>query len=176
MNFWQQAAATFIGALSGFIFSIALFYVTEKVKQHSYADNLEKNLQKELDFNLSLLETIKDEIDELLRKITANDAQHIFTIFKYEQLQKNFLQQAFWNGTLYNKLTPEKVYKVQEMWNFFTFDTTQFDMNNVATFQRGQNSQLDTLSRFEFVKKTVGDYIKFNKELKTKLARLSERD
>ncbi len=168
MGFQEQIIATFIGALSGFIFSIAVFYITEKIRQANYNSNLAKNIQKEADFNVSLLDTIKEEIDELLRKISANDAGHIYTIFKYDQLQKNFLQQALWNGYLYEKLETEDIYKVQEMWSFFMPSSNQFDIGNVELLKSGQMTQADALNRFEYVKKKIIEFKKFNKDLKKK--------
>lgn len=54
-EFQQQIIATFIGSVSGFIFSLVLFYLTEKWKNNRINKDLSKNLQKELEYNIEFI-------------------------------------------------------------------------------------------------------------------------
>ena len=58
----QQIVATFIGALAAFVFSLALFYLTERWKNQKINSDLCRNLQKELEYNIAFLELYKKDL------------------------------------------------------------------------------------------------------------------
>ena len=94
MTFWEQTWSTLIGVIAGFVFSIFLFYLTERWKNSRVNKDLSGNLQKEFDFNINFLENYKDDFDKLIKKITVNDKQ-LFTIFRFDRLQRLLILEAF---------------------------------------------------------------------------------
>src|SRR3989304_9642800 len=102
---WQQVSSTFIGASLGFIFSIALFYLIERWRARWIHKGLCDNLQKEFDFNIVLITEMQEGVEEILRKITANNPRIYTTVFyKFRKLQRLFIFQAFDHGMVYKYL------------------------------------------------------------------------
>jgi hypothetical protein len=171
MNFLQQITATFIGALSAFIFSILLFYLTEKWKNSSNKKDLCQNIQKELDYNISFLEKYKDEFEKLLRKITAND-KNPYIYFRFSKLQRLFITEGFNKGLLYNSLDIEDLTKFDDLLNHASLGIDQWAINELDSYKNDSKTQAQSLASFEFEKDNIEKYIIFLKDLKIKLKKL----
>lgn len=52
--FWQQVWSTLVGTIAGFVFSIALFYLTDHIKRQRERAKIIKGLRRELKFDLAL--------------------------------------------------------------------------------------------------------------------------
>lgn len=172
MTFVEQITATFIGAISAFVFSIALFYLTEKWKNSTVNKNLRENLQKEFEYNIAFLEEYKSDFEKLLRKITANDTQ-IYTIFKFYRLQRLFILEAFNRGLLYQYLTPEDINNVDSMLNYFSNVQDQLEWDRLGKFKEGTLNQQEALRSYEYDKEQIEKYINVQKTLKEKLKGLN---
>ena len=171
MTFEQQIISTFIGALAGFIFSIFLFYLTEKWKNSKIHRDLSTNLQKEFDYNINFLENYEAEFGKLIRKVTANDKQ-IFTIFRFNKLQRLFLLEAFNKGLLYKYLSPDDINELDAMLSYFTNSMDQVHLMYVDEYKNDKTNQQESLQRFEYNKDQISKYLKTVKTLKEKLKKL----
>ncbi|MFA5173447.1 MAG: hypothetical protein WC435_03570 [Candidatus Paceibacterota bacterium] len=163
--------STFIGALSAFIFSIFLFYLTEKWKNKLANKNLGDCLQKEIDYNIIFLEKYKEDYEKMLRQISANDKQ-IYTVFRFEKLQRLFLQEAFNKGILYKHLNTEQISEVDNMINFFGYSTNNLAWSILNGFKGNTSTQSDTLRKFEWDKDQIDKYINLLKTLKEKFKKI----
>lgn len=168
MTFGEQIIATFIGAISAFIFSIALFYFTEKWRNSTVNKNLRDNLQKEFEYNIAFLEEYKSDFEKLLRKVTANDTQ-IYTIFRFYRLQRLFILEAFNRGLLYQYLTPEDINNLDSMLNYFSNVQDQLEWDRLRKFIEGTLNQQEALRSYEYDKEQIEKYINVQKTLKEKL-------
>jgi hypothetical protein len=92
MTFGQQVLASFVGTAFGFIFAIFLFLITKVIRSHLDKKTLRKHLKREFEYDISLLQEWIDEIDKILRKITANDPQ-VFSYLRYTFFQRFFVQE-----------------------------------------------------------------------------------
>lgn len=171
MTFWEQTSSTLIGVIAGFIFSIVLFYLTERWKNSRINKDLSNNLQKEFDFNINFLENYKDDFDKLIRKITANDKQ-VFTIFRFDKLQRLFILEAFNKGLLYKYLTSEEINDLDSMLNYFLPAMNQVHYTYSEDYKTGKRTQVDSLGLFEFNRGYIEKYLKLTKNLKDKLKKL----
>lgn len=171
MTFEQQIASTFIGALAGFIFSIFLFYLTEKWKNSKANKDLSDNLQKELGYNSNFIEGYKEDFEKLIRKVAANDKQ-IFTIFRFNKLQRLFILEAFNKGLLYKYLSADEINDLDAMLDYFTFSMNQIHYGYIDDYKNNKTSQQNSLQRFEMNKDLLEKYFKLVKALKEKLKKL----
>ncbi len=171
MTFEQQIVDTFIGALAGFIFSISLFYLTEKWKNNRVNKDLSDNLQKELEYNSNFIEGYKEDFEKLIRKITANDRQ-IFTIFRFNKLQRLFLLETFNKGLLYKYLSADEINNLDAMLDYFTTPMNQIHYGYVEDYRNNTVLQRISLQRFEMNKDLLEKYFKLVKTLKEKLKNL----
>ena len=159
MTFTQQIFATFIGAFAAFIFSIALFYLTEKWKNSRINKDLSGNLQKELTFNITFLESFEDEIEKGLRQISADD-KSVIIIWKFSQFQRLFIQEAFNKGLLYKHLRTEDITGVDAMLSFFTPAQDQLAIAQLQSYKIGQAEKAVTLRNFEYNRNKIQEYKK----------------
>ena len=168
MNFEQQIISTFIGALAGFVFSIFLFYLTEKWKNNKINKSLSSNLQKEFDYNINFLENYKENFETYVRQIAANNKQ-IYPIFRFSKLQRLFILETFSKGLLYKHLNSDEINNLDAMLSYFTGSMDQIHILYIEQYKIDKVSQQETLQRFEFSKGEIIKYLKLTKILKEKL-------
>jgi len=171
MIFWEQIIATFIGALVAFIFSLFLFYLTEKWKNDRINKNLNKNLQKEFDFNVHFLEQFQADFEKMLRQITAKDTQ-IYTIFRFNKLQRLFILEAFEKGLLYQYLSADEINELDSMLNYFNNTSDQYSWGILNEYKVDVTTQQDALRKFEYDKDQIERYLNLQKTLKNKLNKI----
>ncbi len=82
MTFGQQICATLIGTASGFVFALVLYFITNFIRELCSKNTLRKQLKRELQYDISLLQEWIDEIDKILRKIATNDTK-VFSYLRY---------------------------------------------------------------------------------------------
>ncbi len=171
MTFEQQSLATFIGALAGFVFSIFLFYLTEKWKNNKANKDLSNNLQRELAYNSNFIESYKEDFEKLIRKIAANDRQ-IFTIFRFNKLQRLFLFESFNKGLLYKYLNSDEINDLDGMLDYFSISINQIHWGYLDYYKNSRVPQQISLQRFEMNKDFLEKYLKLARTLKKKLTKL----
>ena len=108
MTFWQSFFPTFSGALLGFIFSIVLFYITNKLNANKNKKTLESNLIKELEYNLAFLKRLISDLNKCIEIVSADD-RNIFLFFDYKYYQRLFLLRYFQEGYLYEKFDADDI-------------------------------------------------------------------
>jgi hypothetical protein len=172
MNFAEQIVSTLIGTFAGFIFSIVLFYLTEKWRSQRTHKDLSSNIQRELQFNVDFLAAYKTEFEKMLRLITAQDAQQekqIYTIFRHNKVQRLFLQEAFQKGLLYKSLTTDEINDVDAMLSYFLPYRDQLLSKLLTDYTTHQATGQVVLQTFEWDRDQLDKYLKFLNTLKTKL-------
>lgn len=171
MNFYQQIIASLIGTFVGFVFSIVLFYLTEKWKSAHTNKNLSSNIQRELQYNVDFLNGYKDEFEKMLRQVTAN-TKPVYLIFKHSKLQRLFILEAFQKGLLYKYLTVDEINNMDVMINYFLPYRDQALNQILSSYNSGQNTAQSALATLEWDRDQIDLYIKILKNLKTKLKEL----
>ena len=171
MTFWEQTLSTLIGVIAGFVFSIIVFYLTERWKNSRVNKNLSANLQKEFEFNINFIEKYRTEFEKLIRKVSANDKQP-FIVFRFNRLQRLFILEAFSKGLLYKHLSADEINELDLMLSYFTIAMDQLHYNYLDEYKIGKCTQADSLAKFEFNKEEIDKYLKLTKTLKEKLKKL----
>ncbi|MEK6690538.1 MAG: hypothetical protein AABY78_04435 [Nitrospirota bacterium] len=169
MTFQEQVIATLLGSLAGFLFAIVIFYITENIRTKRIKKNLTKNLKREFEYNISLLQEWIDEIDKILRKITANDTQ-VFSYLKYSYYQRLFAQESFHFGILYELYNNnEDISTLNAIFFHCDINEEQYINQIITKWKDTQIEQKKALSTFEFEKETPQKYKKQLTELLGKL-------
>ena len=168
MTFAQQVLASFIGTTFGFLFAILLFFITNAVKAHLAQKTLRKHLKREFEYDISLLQGWIDEIDKILRKITAND-RNVFSYLRYTFFQQSFIQEAFRTGMMYNSLDDDDISLVNTVLMHCGFTFEQYMNWFVAQWQGEQLAQQEALQKFEFEKEELARYKKQLRQILEKL-------
>ena len=125
MSFKEQVFASFIGTFFGFISAFILFLLTNYIRSLKINKNLKNHLKREFEYDVSLLQEWIDEIDTILRKITASDTQ-VYNYLKYSFFQRYFMQESFKFGIIYKLFTNEDIFNLNEMLVHFDIGGEQF--------------------------------------------------
>ncbi len=170
-NYWQPLIPTFIGALLAFIFSIFLFYLTEKWKSSRANKNLSTNLQREFDYNIQFLESYKSDFEKLVRAVSSNNKFPLI-IFRFYKLQRLFILEAFNKGLLYQYLDADDINQLDTMLNYFNNISDTMAWNTLNGYKNNIITQQSALETFEYGKDQIDKYIGIQKKLKNKLKKL----
>lgn len=168
MTFWQSVAATFIGALFGFLFSIALFYITTIIFRKRQRRILEKNVIKEFEFNEDYLKRLQQELGKVIEKISLDD-KTIFNYLKYTSYASLFIKAYFGEGLLFEKLEPEDILALDAIISYMEKPAEDFIGDaihewNEGSFDKGMISKLITLER-DRIEQYIKDIRKIRKKL-----------
>ena len=164
MTFAQQVLSSFVGTTFGFIFAILLFLLTNAIKSYLDKKTLRKHLKREFEYDISLLQEWIDEIDKILRKITANDLQ-VFSYLRYTFFQRFFMQEAFRSGIMYNALNNEHISNLNNILLHCDIGIEQYVNGAIQQWKGGQLPQQDALRLFEFEKDELKKYQKHLSEI-----------
>jgi hypothetical protein len=164
MTFGQQVLASFVGTTFGFIFAILLFLITSAIKSYLNKKTLRKHLKREFEYDISLLQEWIDEIDKILRKITANDPQ-VFSYLRYTFFQRFFMQEAFRSGIMYNSLNNENISNLNNILLHCDTGIEQYVNGAIQQWKTGQQPQQEVLRQFEFEKEELKKYQKHLREI-----------
>lgn len=164
MAFEQQVLASFVGTTFGFIFAILLFLITGAIKSYLNNKTLRKHLKREFEYDISLLQEWIDEIDKVLRKITAGDPQ-VFSFLRYTFFQRSFIQEAFRSGIMYNTLNNEHISNLNNILLHCDIGIEQFLNGSIQQWKTRQLPQQDALRQFEFEKEELKKYQKHLREI-----------
>ena len=159
MDFGQQVLATFVGTLFGFIFAIFLFLITNYIQNNRAKKNLKKHLKREFQYDISLLQEWIDEIDKILRKITASDIT-VYSYLKYSLFQRYFMQECFRAGIMYDLFDDSDITNLNYMLVHCDIGGEQLINSFIAQWQKQEMCQKDALAKFEFQKEQLIQYRK----------------
>ena len=157
MSFGEQISASFIGTFFGFIFAIILFFITNKIIESRNKRMLLKYLKREFEYDISLMQEWVNEIDKILRKITANDS-NVFSYLKYSYFSRAFMQQAFNSGIMYKKLNNEEILQLNTILLHCDIASEGYINSLITQWKSGSIDQKDVLFKFEFEKDSLTQY------------------
>ena len=169
MTFWQYLLATFGGVGLGFVFSIFLFYLTNRWGRNTRRRLLEKNVVKEFEFNEKYLEEVVKKLDEAIQDITIGDKNGSY-YFNYRSYQRLFTNAYFMQDFLYEKLNPDDTYKLDLILNRMTSGGEQFMTGLMDKWKSSQIGQEGALRFTRLERDCMKSFIKDIGKMKHKIA------
>jgi uncharacterized membrane protein YgaE (UPF0421/DUF939 family) len=170
MKFGQQILATLIGTIAGFIFSIILFYLTNKWKINSYKKNVVKNFSKEIEYNLSLINRLHSQINDVISKVTA-DRIDIYTYLDYKRYQRLFLDELFRQEVLYERLNQDEVSEIDTILFHFSIVAENYMNKNIEDWKARKIDRVPTLRSLEFERDQLEGYRQTLQNIKLKICK-----
>ena len=170
MNFYQNIFSTFIGVFSGFIFSIFLFYLTNRWSKKTQKKSLEKNLVKEFEFNEHYLQKILENLKKGIEKVTVND-KNVFYYFNYVSYQRLFTQSYFQQGFLYEKLDPDDINLLDTILSRMTYGGECYINNSIQNWKEDILNQQQILNILAFERDSLEKFIKDIYRIKQKIVK-----
>lgn len=164
MTFYEQLLASFIGTAFGFGFAILLFFRTNAIKTHFAKKTLHKHVKREIEYDISLIQEWINEVDGILRKVTAKDPE-VYNYLKFTFFQRYFfLQEALKKGIMYDALDNEDISHLSTILLHYDFGTQQFINSSIQQWKDQQITQQNVLRIFEFQKGVLQKHTKYLKD------------
>ena len=164
MTFKEQIIASCIGTFFGFIFAIVLFFITNFIQQLLVKISFRAYLKREFKYNISLLKEWIDEIDKVLRKITAEDKQ-VYSYLKYSFFQRYFMQESFKLGIMYKLFDNEDIFSLNKVLLHCDIGMEQYVNSLIDRWKKGEIKRQEALDAFEFQKEELKEYKKHLEKL-----------
>ncbi len=152
MTFKEQTFATLIGTTSGFLFSLALFWVKEYFSSSKQRTHLLKNLHYEFAYNINLFKKYHKQITECMEAVSA-DKRNVFLPLDYNFVASYFSLQFYREGLISKYLH----YEDMKRWNDFV---TRLSVGN----ERFLLDSLDSWGKSTLDKERIFDLLKFERE------------
>lgn len=152
--FWQQVWSTLVGTVAGFVFAIALFYLTERIKRERDRAKILKGLRRELKFDLALFESWLKGIEDARPQVAAGD-RNIWLYLDYTRFLSIFIGQAVRDGILYDLLTDDELVGLDKAMRSCNPGAEQEFFTKLNQWKAGQIDNADMFKTFEFNKFVV---------------------
>jgi len=166
--FEQQLLSTLIGTISGFILAMGLFYLTFIWKNSIEKNNLRKNMIREYEYNLRLLDTWHTNIENTITKVISND-RAIPYYFKYRDFQTIFLQAFFSRGFLYERLDDDEINSLAVMLQDFNLYGENYINGKIQDWKEGRIDIANMKGELEFERDKINDSIEKLGKIKEKI-------
>jgi len=154
MTFWQYVWATLLGTFAGFVFSIVLFYLTERLKRQRERSKILKGLRRELAFDLALLDSWLKGIEDARPQVAAGD-RNIFLYLDYTRFLSIFIQQAVREGILYGILSDAELINLDKAMKSCNLVAEQGFSTKLDQWKNGQIDNKEMFKTLEFHKYLV---------------------
>ena len=164
MTFTQQVAATFLGSVFGFVFAMVLFYLTEKLKEKRERKNLLGNLRRELQYDLDHISNWIEELEKLLRKVSAQDLE-VFTYLRYSEYHRLFIDMCFVRGILYDIVDDEHIAQLNTVLFHLNVNMENVVNNSIQQWKEGQVERTKMLQVFEYERDQLKKFHSYTKRL-----------
>jgi ribosomal protein S8 len=148
MTYWEHVTATAIGALLGFLFGLALFWIKERCFKSDQRKKAIKNLIFEFEYNLNLFEEYKKKLTECIEAVSA-DKRKIYLNMEYGYVARHFARRFYNEGYLSDYLHQEDM----KRWNIFLSELSPGSETYVVEQVNGwRKNDIDKQSVFSTLK------------------------
>ncbi|MEA2095933.1 MAG: hypothetical protein U9P73_04470 [Candidatus Cloacimonadota bacterium] len=154
MNFYEQLVATMIGTISGFIFSLFLFYIKEKLSISKRRRFMVKNVKKELEANIVLLIKADQSLTKCIEQVT-NNIQQVYCTLNYKFYGKFFTQQFYQSGFIYDEWTIKDIETLNEAFVAYSVGSDAYVLNGLQQWRDGKADNKSTLAVLHFERDNI---------------------
>jgi hypothetical protein len=141
-SFWGRVAATLVGTVAGFVFSIFLFYISEHVRRARDRKKIIAGLMREAAFNIGMCDVWLKGLAGVRLKVAASDLS-FFDYFDYTRALRIFVQEAVKAGALYDVLNDSELVDLDKGLLFLSFASEQDINSKIAQWKAGTISSAD---------------------------------
>lgn len=170
MDFYQQVLATLAGVIGGFVFSIILYYLTERWRMKGEKKTILRNVLQECEYNIVLLIRMREQLNDMLQEVAVNKAQ-IYKPFVFSRIQRLFVLEAFKKGFLYEILDSEHINKLDEMLRYYETTTDGLATDVLKRLESREITPDKALEHFDYDKRMIRDHLEFLRKIKSTIER-----
>jgi hypothetical protein len=148
---WNQIWSTLVGTIAGFVFSLALFYFTDRIKRRHDRMRILRGLQRELKFDLALFDSLSKGIEDARLKVAVGD-KDIYLYLDYSRFLSIFIIQAVREGILYDLLTNEDLVGLDKAMRTCNAQPEKEFSDRLTLWKSGQIGNSEMFKTLEFHK------------------------
>lgn len=149
MAFWQNVLSTAIGATLGFVFSIALFYISQRVRENTWRRDVRKSFYRELEFNRDYVVAQLDALEKTIERV-SNDEREVFPVVRFSGLRTVAYGQYVASGYIWDDLKPKDVSELDEMLWDLGPGAEQLVFETVDGWKRGDSDKTTTYNHLDW--------------------------
>lgn len=172
MTFWQNVLSTGIGAVLGFVFSIVLFYISQRVQKNTWRRDLRNSVSKELEYDRDYIQTQLDALNQSIERL-GNDEREIFPLVRFSGLRTTAWGQYVTSGYVWDDLDPSQVAEFDEMlWNMGP-SAEQLVFLAVERWKEGEADKTTTYGPLNWKREQLRGYVQLLNRLNDKVGALA---
>lgn len=168
MTFWNHVTATLIGTIAGFIFSLALFWLKERLKQNRLINHLVTNLKYELEYNLNLFKKYSARVSECIEAINS-DKKDVYLTLDYNFVASYFSIQFYREGLARRYLHYEDMKRWNDVVSNHSAGTEQYVMDVVESWRKSEIEKDKVFSALKHERDQLNYAIEMIEYLKAKI-------
>ena len=158
LSFWEQAGATVIGVVAGFLFSLALFWIKENISYKKKKENILKGLRFEFDYNLNIFKKYLEQVEECISAIGAN-SKKTYLKLNYELIFIYFAKQFYQEGLIIKYLPVEGVKRWNDFLGNCSVGSDEYIDNELEKWRKSKIDQEDIFKSLKLEKNHLKDAI-----------------
>lgn len=180
-DFWIQAFASLVGALSAFILSLILFYITQGARSKEKEKQLCLNTITEIETDINMLGEIISQIDDLCAEIEIEaDKTKLYVPMNYKDILNAFIAQTYQEGLIRKILSSTEITELNRLLgrnSKQTDDLNIFLLNGYKGTDPNAPPQTkaQALRFFRGQKKQVEKDMRFLNDLRSRLEKLFQK-
>jgi len=168
MTFSEQILATLIGTFFGFMGSLVLFWIKEKVTKNNQKNSLVNNLRYELDYNIALYRKYEADITKCIECIGADDRTTFLNI-DYEYIARFFAIQFYQNGLIQDYLHHEDMKRWNDFMITLSSGSQKYAVEQLQAWKNKEIKKEDAFSSLSHERDQIRDALKMTIYIKDKV-------
>lgn len=168
MTFWNYVIATLIGTTAGFLFSLAFFWLKERVKQNYLTKNLIINLKYELEYNLNLFKKYSIKVSECIEAINSGK-KDVYLNLDYNFVSSYFSIQFYREGLTRKYLHYEDLKRWNDIVSNHSAGSEKYVMDAVESWRKTEIEKEKVFSALKHERDQLNYAIEMIEYLKAKI-------
>jgi len=168
MTFYDQVYATLTGTFFGFMGSLVLFWIKEKVTKQNSEKALVDNLGYELDYNIALYKKYEAEITNCIEATSAEN-RSAFLNLDYEYIARFFAIQFYQSGLIQKFLHHEDMKRWNDFMITLSAGNQKYVLEQLQAWRDGRVQKEDIFNALNHEREQIRDALKMTEYIKEKV-------
>ena len=168
LSFWEQAGATVIGVIVGFVFSLVLFWLKECSSDKRKKGHILENLKYEFKYNLNLYNKALEQVQNCINAVGA-DSRDTYLNLNYGLITTFFAQRFYQEGLLIKYLHWEDMNRWNALISTHSAGSDRYVMESLEKWRKLKITKEDVFTALNLEQKYLKNTIAMVHYLKAKI-------
>lgn len=163
---WGTVWSTFVG----FVFSIALFYITSTLEKWHKKKELKLNLKREIELNIFYLEKLISKLESVAQKMSVGNL-NIFEFFRYDAFERYFISQYYQQGYLLHRMNDKELNNLGTILQKMNPGSGEFINDVIKRWQAEPTTTAQSVDVVNWEKNNLKEIVQTLNEMKDKITK-----